>query len=47
MEKNIHHEDKPKRPIGQKRRPNNMSDYELPPDVAFRLKRMGVDDMLE
>lgn len=45
MEKIIHHEDKPKRPIGQKRRPINMSDYEVPPEVAFHLRRMGMDDL--
>jgi hypothetical protein len=45
MEKIIHHEDKPKRPIGQKRRPINMSDYEVSDEVAFRLKRMGVQDV--
>lgn len=42
MEKRIHHEDHPKRPIGRKQRPNRATDYEPDPAVVVHLQRMGM-----
>lgn len=43
MEKIIHHEEKPKRPIGQKRHPYTVSDYQPDPQVLTHLRRLGID----
>lgn len=46
MEKYVNHEEKPKRPIGQKHRPMRSTEYEPGQDVLLHLKRMGYKDMM-
>ena len=42
MEKTIHHEEKPRRPIGQKRHPYNVTDYDPGLQVIPHLRRLGL-----
>lgn len=42
MDKYIHHEMKPKKPIGQKHRPLKSTDYEPRADVSMFMRRMGI-----
>ena len=42
MEKTIHHEEKPKRPIGCKRSPHGVTDYDPGPQVIAHLRRLGL-----
>ena len=46
MEKCINREEKPKRPIGEKRRPIRSVEYEPAEDVLMHLKRMEYKDMM-
>lgn len=46
MDKYINHEQKQKRPIGQKHRPLKPSDYEPRDDVSMFMKRFGIREEL-